>query len=315
MNKVFFLYTLIFFATGIAEAQQKKSTPAANAPVKSLMPVQKTTTVTGSRTQMDSLKYKKLIGMDTHIPAKVLISIKNIISDPTKINTSKQTTVSTPPSNATKTSGQVAAPASNSIENTCNWPNNPGYPGEYGTGVTTCYNGYYLTGVTVKIYTGNDNKEYPSSIAINAYLPYGSDFGDAHGSSTLLYTNTMDNNNSRIVELKSNSNNSIKLTPVYTLFDTHNFQEYRPNEMSLYKVEHAGLVIVINYSPNLLTDAWKIEKVDITFNVSTPSGIKHPKYDNKTVTFTKSKLLTSGSGINDCYVMSVDGSLNAGLAY
>lgn len=315
MNKILILSTLILLMISNAEAQQKKSTPAANAPLKSIMPGQKATTVTGRRTQTDSLKYKKLIGMDTHIPAKVLISIKDIIPDPTKINTSKQTNASSPPSQVTKTSEQVGASASNSFENTCNWPNDPGYPGEYGTGVTTCYNGYYLTGITVKIYTGNDNKEYPSSMAIDAYLPYGSDFGDAHSSSTLLYTNTMDNNNSRIVEFKSNSSNTIKLTPVYTLFDTQNFQEYRPNEMSLYKVEHAGLVIVVNYFPNLLTDAWKIEKVDITFNVSTPSGIKHPKYNNKTVTFTKSKLLTSGSGINDCYVMSVDGSLNAGLAY
>lgn len=315
MNKKYFLGTLIFLLAGIAKAQLKKTTLPATALVRSITPVQKTTTVTGSRTQMDSLKYKKLIRMDTHIPAKVLISIKDMISDPSKINTSKQTTVSSQSSTTTNTLGQVPASTSNSFESTCNWPNDPGYPGEYGAGVMTCYNGYYLTGITVKIYTGNDNKEYPSSMAINAYLPHGSDFGNAQNSSALLYTNTMDNDNSRIVEFKSNSSNSIKLAPIYTLFDTQNFVEYHPNEMSLYKFEHNGLIIVINYSPNLLTDAWKIEKVDITFNVSTPSGIKHPKYNNKTVTFTKSKLLTSGRGINDCYVMSVDGSLNAALAY
>ncbi len=306
MKTLLFAWLFVAYAiAGNAQLKTNSNTPAQKTAIvsKSIVPVK----------AMDSSIIKKLMTIDTKMPVKVLEPLKGKIPFPKTLTAAKQTTTpSQPAATSTPASGQVST---GSAANTCRWPNlpNQNYMGEYGTGLMTCYNAYYLTGVSVKIYTGNDNKEYPSSMEADVYLPFGSDYGNAQNSSTLLYTNTMSGDNGRKSEFKSNSITPINLTAVYSIFDGQGSLEYHPNEMSLAKIANSGLVIVIYYTPNLLTDAWKIEKAEVTFNVTKPAGDPHPQYNNKTITFTKSKLLTNG--VNDCLVMRVDGSLNPGLAY
>ncbi len=158
------------------------------------------------------------------------------------------------------------------------------------TNTTIAY--YYLTNVTVKIYTGNDNKESPSLISVNLFLPPGSSNYQTSGNQpgpSLIFTTDSEQTKYK-AELKSNSVSNI--IPVAVCFPRINGRpDYRSDEVSLSTINRGGLLLDIYYMPNFFTDAWKIEKVELILEFKEENGKPHPMLGNKTITFTKSNVL------------------------
>ncbi|RYD82731.1 MAG: hypothetical protein EOP53_02905 [Sphingobacteriales bacterium] len=260
---------------------------------------------------------------DTLNPAKILGSTvpvaeikKTTVKPVNKMNsqTVPPHSTNTIPTTNTNTTTQASSSNTNSYyayikRDSCTFPNL-----NAGTGTTTCYTDYYLTGLSIKFYTGMDNKEYPSTVDIMAHLPFGSSYSGDPNAPVFLYSNQESGESDRKQEFKSNGTNHIKLKTPYVLYNGAN-SEHQPNNLRLAKLLNSGLIIKITYFPNLLTDAWKINKIEVIPEVKKPDGTLHPLYNNKIITFNHAKLLTSGSGTKNSYVLRIDNTMNAGVAY
>ncbi len=122
---------------------------------------------------------------------------------------------------------------------------------------------YKLTSARVNIRTGNDNKEFPSSVVV-----WLSSVG-------VGYALEQPVENLRN-EMRSNSNNE---------FGLQNRAGYADYNRTLEAFQKQGLVLTIRYWPNLPTDAWKIEGVTLTVEFKDQFGNPHPTLGHKEIIF------------------------------
>jgi hypothetical protein len=118
---------------------------------------------------------------------------------------------------------------------------------------------YVLTEALVGIRTGNDNKERLSHFEIRIYVN-----GDTPQQYGLIV-------GSKDVELKVNSGVML----------SENWKpggQWNPVLGDLENIRRHGLKVVIKYFPNFLTDAWKLEKVDLTVSFQKESQIASKQF-------------------------------------
>lgn len=121
---------------------------------------------------------------------------------------------------------------------------------------------YTLTSVRVNISTGNDNKEFPSKVDISMA---------AGGGRGYIYYQPGDNMKN---EMKINS---------HTEFGLEKYPTASSQNFALDLLEKEGLNLKIYYNPIFITDAWKIEGVEITLEFKDQNGNLHPTLGSKTI--------------------------------
>jgi len=124
---------------------------------------------------------------------------------------------------------------------------------------------YSLTSVRVSIRTGADNKEFPSKVLVllktrTASIADWSPF----------YQLNLDN------EMRINSTTEFGLER----------DAQKRGEAKLDAFQSSGLMLNIEYLPNFIADAWKIENVSIVLEFKDQNGNLHPTLGHKTITFT-----------------------------
>ena len=160
------------------------------------------------------------------------------------------------------------------------------------TGVAASITHYYLSSAKVNIFTGNDNKELPSTMNVNLYRLSRSNYETKGDGPTLMYTYLMQGDNKQ--ELKPNSNSEIALNNLssfpYT-FPGGTNEGYRYYEIALEYIQINGLQLSIEYIPNFILDAWKIEKVVLTLEFKDLNGNPHPTMATVTIPFLNANAL------------------------
>ena len=134
---------------------------------------------------------------------------------------------------------------------------------------------YFLAVAKITIKTGKDNKETGSTLIFRVYPAAGADNWHKGYSQENYKT-----------ELKVWSTNNFTL-PRATGFD-QNF-----NSLANYK--QTGVMVDINYNtvgngPFFITDAWKIDEVDVTLEFKDKNGNPHPTMGSKTIYFNSSDM-------------------------
>jgi hypothetical protein len=120
---------------------------------------------------------------------------------------------------------------------------------------------YTLTAVRVNVRTGADNKEFPSGVYVT--LSARSDRKRWRNYIQQRLTN----------EMKINSNTEFGLDVVDGTIELATFQQ-------------SGLLLSINYAPNIIFDAWKIESVSAVLEFKDQNGNLHPTFGSKTIVFS-----------------------------
>jgi hypothetical protein len=124
---------------------------------------------------------------------------------------------------------------------------------------------YSLTAVRVRIRTGNDNKEFPSKVLTSIRARSA-----ASGQANPFNQSKLDN------EMRINSD---------TEFGMERVTQYQ-SESRLEAFQSSGLKFRIDYWPNWLTDAWKIESVTLVLEFKDQFGNLHPTLGSKTIVFS-----------------------------
>jgi hypothetical protein len=145
---------------------------------------------------------------------------------------------------------------------------------------------YYLTSAKVTVVTGNDAKELPS--AARFYLDRI--VGNIPASVTYevgLYVYMKDNHP---LEFKANSTNEIELDPGLQL--PGQYEGWRYASLGLGVIQDAGLQLTVQYLPNFILDAWKIDKITLTLEFKDLAGNPHPSMGRVVIPFQNvSKIL------------------------
>ena len=127
---------------------------------------------------------------------------------------------------------------------------------------------YSLTAVRVIIRTGADNKEFPSGAGVSLWRK------DRQGWD---YTNYCCYKTPTLkTEMAVNSNTDLGL------------DKYAGNadKWNLATLQASGLELVVEYAPNLIFDAWKIENISLILEFKDRNGNLHPTLGNKTIAFS-----------------------------
>lgn len=119
---------------------------------------------------------------------------------------------------------------------------------------------YTLTAVKANIRTGNDNKEFPSTVRVSLV---------SRNRNIKAYFVQENLRN----EMRSNSNTEFGMEKAGT------------GDIPLTDLQVNGLLFTIAYSANFQFDAWKIEGVSITLEFRDQQGNLHPTLGQKTITF------------------------------
>jgi hypothetical protein len=144
---------------------------------------------------------------------------------------------------------------------------------------------YSLTSVRVRIRTGNDNKEFPSKVLTSLRARSA-----ASGQANPFNQSKLDN------EMRINSD---------TEFGMERVTQYQ-TESRLDAFQSSGLKFRVDYWPNWLTDAWKIEGITLVLEFKDQFGNLHPTLGNKTIVFSNAYgFLNSTYWIMEC---ETDGS-------
>jgi hypothetical protein len=120
---------------------------------------------------------------------------------------------------------------------------------------------YVLSSPRVTIRTGNDNKEFPSVVWVAVAAK------SAPAQWRTYVQQGLGN------EMKINSETEFGLG-----------LEAQP--ISLETFQQSGLVLSIQYNPNIIFDAWKIESVSLTVEFKDQNGNPHPTLGRKTIVFS-----------------------------
>ena len=131
---------------------------------------------------------------------------------------------------------------------------------------------YSLTAVRVNIRTGNDNKEYPSSVRTTLGVR-----GNRMEYAFFRQENLQN-------EMKSNSNTEFGLEK-----DGINLKD-----ITLGVLQNAGFDLKISYHANFQFDAWKIEGVTVTIEFRDQNGNLHPTLGQKTISFSNANGFLNG---------------------
>lgn len=156
---------------------------------------------------------------------------------------------------------------------------------------------YYIVAAKVRIKTGNDNKELQSAGFVRlkklSYLPGGASPQDFHAypGETLLF----EVRNRPSEELKVNSTTEIDLSPIYGW-------NYHPDDIMIGYVETYGFKLEIDYRPNFLLDAWKIDNVVVVMEIKDRNGNPHPYLGYKEIMFSPNKLLKKGDNLLELFI-------------
>jgi hypothetical protein len=132
---------------------------------------------------------------------------------------------------------------------------------------------YSLTGATINISTGADNKEFPSQVAMELYN---------RQTSGILLHQPFENNK---IEFRINQDATFGL-------DRH--PHTNASDLTLQSIMQGGLALRLYYKPNLGTDAWKIEGVSITLEFRDQNGAPHPQLGKKMITFNNATGFLNG---------------------
>jgi hypothetical protein len=120
---------------------------------------------------------------------------------------------------------------------------------------------YVLSSARVKIKTGNDNKEFPSTVWVAVMAK----------SAPAQWRTYVQGNLGN--EMKINSETEFGLGQEAQAISLETFQQ-------------SGLVLSIQYNPNIIFDAWKIESVSLTIEFKDQNGNLHPSFGSKTILFS-----------------------------
>ena len=124
---------------------------------------------------------------------------------------------------------------------------------------------YNLTSVRVKIRTGSDNKEFPSFVYA-VFQRRNPAQGEQSPFSQAALSNEMKINSTTEFGLNRNSNLA--------------------GETKLEVLQSSGLRFFIEYRPNLIFDAWKIENVTLVLEFRDQFGNLHPTLGSKEIVFS-----------------------------
>jgi hypothetical protein len=176
--------------------------------------------------------------------------------------------------------------------------------GTYDFNQGTDMNEYYLKKATVKVWTGNDNKEAPSSAIFNLYtnIPPPGNLRMNNDVLTTTIIAAYSSDPTKPKEYTVNSQTSLPLNIIYNYWDGVR-PEYGAHMISLTDFNKNGLTLRIGYIPNFITDAWKIDRVELTVEFVKPNGALHPQLGNKTIIFATSALLNNS---NDKLILMTD---------
>lgn len=147
---------------------------------------------------------------------------------------------------------------------------------------------YSLTAVKVNIRTGNDNKEYPSSVRTTLGVR----------GSQMEYSFFVQENLKN--EMKSNSNTEYGLEK-----RTGNLKD-----ITLDVLQNTGVQFRISYYANFQFDAWKIEGVSVTLEFRDQNGNLHPTLAQKTITFSNANGFLNGYPGTNMMTCTTDGYFN-----
>jgi hypothetical protein len=120
---------------------------------------------------------------------------------------------------------------------------------------------YVLSSPRVSIRTGNDNKEFPSAVWVAVAAK------SAPAQWRTYVQQGLGN------EMKINSETEFGLG-----------LEAQPIKLETF--QQSGLVLTIQYNPNIIFDAWKIESVSLTVEFKDQNGNPHPTLGRKTIVFS-----------------------------
>jgi len=137
---------------------------------------------------------------------------------------------------------------------------------------------YSLTGARVTLRTGTDNKEFPSQVTVYLIVK-GSGY---------IYWQPGENLRN---EMRSNSTNE---------FGLDKWPYGGVGSYALSELQKNGLILLIYYYPNFLTDAWKVAGISVTIEVKDQYGNLHPSLGNKTITFNASGFLNLSDRYFEC---------------
>ncbi|MGG9960548.1 hypothetical protein [Ferruginibacter sp. SUN106] len=135
---------------------------------------------------------------------------------------------------------------------------------------------YTLTSAKVNIRTGNDNKETPSNMIF-----FFREKDGVWGKGTDLFQSGSKS------EFKVNSNFEMLLDRVPATAAA---------AYTLDNLQARGLYFAVYYSPNFITDAWKIESITVTLEFKDQFGNLHPSFGNRVIQYNISNgLLTNAN--------------------
>ncbi|MFC0774879.1 hypothetical protein [Terrimonas alba] len=120
---------------------------------------------------------------------------------------------------------------------------------------------YILSSARVSIRTGSDNKEFPSAVWVAL----------AAKSAPAEWRTYVQQNLGNEMRINSETEFGLGL-------------EAQP--ISLETFQKSGLVLRIQYNPNIIFDAWKIESVSLTLEFKDQNGNLHPSLGRKTIVFS-----------------------------
>lgn len=152
---------------------------------------------------------------------------------------------------------------------------------------------YYLTAARVSIVTGNDNKEQPSRASIGLNRTSGGEWPSDDKTAACGLFNY--NYSTRILnEYRVNSVTEIPLITYYQFpytFPGGVGEGWRYINLLLSSIQSHGLTLYVNYDPNFILDAWKIERVTLTLEFKDMNGNAHPTLGKVVIPFLNSSAL------------------------
>lgn len=121
---------------------------------------------------------------------------------------------------------------------------------------------YSLSGVVVRIRTGNDNKENLSAVTLNLYN---------------AFTNKICFQQSSPINTQFDSNSEVEFRLVK--FTKHDITP----SLLLQSLQSSGLRFDISYGPNFPLDAWKVQGITLVLEFKDQFGQVHPSLNNKVI--------------------------------
>lgn len=195
---------------------------------------------------------------------------------------------------------KINQPVSGSTTNPTTPSTDPGsiIGGQFFSGADATYsNLYYLRTATVKIWTGADNKEKPSSMGLDLFVNSPSTYGFASDTSQQYLVSSSPWNPTRPYEIAANSQVTLTMDQMYFAWDERQKPNYHPEQISLTQFNKNGLTLYLSYSPNFFTDAWKVDKVELIVDFTRADGTHHPIYGNKSIIFNNIGLLSNAKQV------------------